>query len=284
MVQGKVFLVCPNIREIEFHRRSHLPNLGLLYLAAMLREHGIACEVLDGYLLDMPISRMADFLRKEPLTILGIHVGAQKLYGPAMNLLKQLRKRKEEFHTTLGGQFASLADEEILKASDGLVDSIVRGEGEYTLLILSQSILHGNLWQGIPGISYLDKGKVIRNPTHPLIIDLDTLPFPARDMYYNTQSLPQYISYHAGLQVGNKDLRDCGHWSVSVLTSRGCRNNCGFCTVPLIDSMYELMEYVIDNKKAKLEEDLRFFEDYMEKVFSSLQTTIRNWCQKEGIL
>jgi anaerobic magnesium-protoporphyrin IX monomethyl ester cyclase len=76
-----------------------------------------------------------------------------------------------------------------------------------------QELVNGAPLREIRGISYLKDGKVVHNPVKPLIADLDTLPFPRRDLV----KLARYHYLYIPADV--------------VETSRGCVYKCTFCCI-----------------------------------------------------
>jgi len=111
----------------------------------------------------------------------------------------------------MGGYHPTFMDGEVLKT--GLVDYVVRGEGEYVLPELVDHIEDGADVKDVKGISYMDGNKLIRTEDAPYS-NVDKIPLPARDM------LP-LSSYKAFL-----DERPM----TSAITSRGCPFNCSFCS------------------------------------------------------
>ena len=64
------------------------------------------------------------------------------------------------------------------------VDFVIRGEGEHTLLELVEGLEGKRAFSDILGLGYKEKGEVRLNGMRPLIENLDTLPFPDKDLYY----------------------------------------------------------------------------------------------------
>ena len=92
------------------------------------------------------------------------------------------------------------------------VDLVCRGEGEYTLLELCQTLAKGQTdLRGIEGISLKYQGELHHNPDRPLIANLDDIPFPAR---------------HRLLFYDDFDHKNLG----SMICSRGCPWRCAFCS------------------------------------------------------
>lgn len=98
-----------------------------------------------------------------------------------------------------------------------LIDSniyIVRGEPEETALELLQALINNESILEIKGVSYLKEGIVKNNPPRPLIKDLDSLPFPARDLLKGR-------TYH------NPKLKTGPY--TTMFTSRNCPYKCIYC-------------------------------------------------------
>jgi len=102
----------------------------------------------------------------------------------------------------------------------------VRGEAEFIIRDLVRHLETGR-FSDVKGIAYLENGKVVENETYGVIEDLDSLPFPARDLieerkekYFN----PKLIKRPVAL----------------VLTSRGCSFRCYYCVPNSISWAREL--------------------------------------------
>lgn len=92
---------------------------------------------------------------------------------------------------------------------------IVRGEPEESVKELVAAFAEGKGPEGIRGISWLgDGGKIVNNPSRPLIKDLDALPFAARHLLGDAV-------YH------NPKLKRTPY--VTMITSRNCPYQCIYC-------------------------------------------------------
>ena len=109
----------------------------------------------------------------------------------------------------MGGHYPSLCHEDALREFPEL-DSVVRYEGELTLVDLVGRLRAGEDWHEVPGIAYLDGGAVRESATRSLVQDLDSLPFPHRPY------APEKI---------------LGFPTLPVLASRGCARRCSFCSI-----------------------------------------------------
>ena len=107
--------------------------------------------------------------------------------------------------------------EHCLEDAGESVDAIVTGEGEFTSLEIIERLQAGRSLEGVLGVVYRDGEKIIKNPPQPLIEDLDSLPFPARELLGDINLyIPPPATYRRK--------------PVAVLiTSRGCNRRCIYC-------------------------------------------------------
>jgi radical SAM superfamily enzyme YgiQ (UPF0313 family) len=121
---------------------------------------------------------------------------------------KAVRKARKDALIIAGGYFASLNTTQLLQLCPE-IDIIVRGEGEAVASDLLGRIDRAEHWCEAPGIAFLAGHKPVLNPVPPLIADLDSIPFPARDALKQAK-----IKRSAG-----------------IASSRGCYYSCSFCSV-----------------------------------------------------
>ncbi len=181
---------------------------GMGYLAAVLRENGYRVEILDADLAGYGIEETVDAVLSRKAMVVGFTL-LQVAATACIDVIKQLRSSGMRSHITIGGHFPSFTVGEVFKECEG-IDSIVIGEGEYTLLELVGALKQDEDWKQIDGIVCVNDGKILINNPRPLIEDLDTLPFQSRD------TLAEVI-------------RRGG--PAAIITSRGCYGNCAFCSV-----------------------------------------------------
>ena len=115
---------------------QHQGNLGLGYLAAVLRQYGYAVHVVD-------IEQEPEEILKTALEINPVLIGFSLIFQFFIDryaaLLEHLRANGVACHFTMGGHFASLSYEQTLNLAPDL-DSVVRFEGEMTLVELVDAI------------------------------------------------------------------------------------------------------------------------------------------------
>lgn len=191
------------IALIGFHEQG---NLGLGYLASTLRTHGYAVEVLDFEREPREILAAVQGLRP---SIVGFSLIFQLYIDRFDWLIRFLRASGVDAHFTMGGHFPSLSYERTLELLPGL-DSVVRFEGEETLIELADVIGTGGDWRTTNGIAYRRDGAIVANPLRTLIDDLDKLPYPERD--YKPNAI-------------------LGQQAMQLVASRGCARTCSFCSI-----------------------------------------------------
>jgi len=193
------------------------PPLGLLYVAAVLRESGYTTEIIDFNM----VSDMERFFKKLPARIekaspkwVGISTMTRQFTG-AVRIAQLVKIADPSLPVVVGGVHVSELPREVL--SQQPIDFVVFGEGEMTMLDLVQ----GKPLDSIDGLGYKEDGKLFINANRPLIADLDSIPLPAWDL------LP-YKKDHGGQVSGSMGLSGDEITGV-ILSSRGCPNNCIFC-------------------------------------------------------
>jgi anaerobic magnesium-protoporphyrin IX monomethyl ester cyclase len=181
-------------------------NLGLGYLAATLTMFGYAVEIAD--FEDPMESILATVQRVDPVLV-GFSLIFQFHVLRFEALARFLRSSGVTCHFTIGGHFPSLSPTETLVLVPQL-DSIVRFEGELTLLELVDALGLSREWRSISGIVYRDGDRTVESPLRPLLPDLDELPHPHRTV---------------------DTRRILGRTSAQLIASRGCTRTCSFCSI-----------------------------------------------------
>jgi radical SAM superfamily enzyme YgiQ (UPF0313 family) len=187
---------------------EELENLATRYLAAVLRRDGFSVELAPFSTAAETEAVVRQAIAARP-RLIGLSIIFQYRAPEFLALADRLRQALPGTHITTGGHFPSFAAAELLDYSPAL-DSVVRGEGEFTLLELMQVLDAPGAWGEILGLSFRRDGHVVENPVRPLIPDLDSLPFPARD------TPPQH---HLGIGFS------------PIVGSRGCYRDCAFCSI-----------------------------------------------------
>ena len=181
-------------------------NLGLGYLASILRERGYHVEIVD---FERDPKDILETARTLNPSVIGFSLIFQFYIQRFDSLIKYLRENGVNCHFTMGGHFPSLSYREALEFIPEL-DSVVRFEGEDTLVELVDLVAAGRDWRGIEGVALHQDGAIKANPLRRLIEDLDRLPYPDRQFEPGTV---------------------LGHSIMPILASRGCARTCSFCSI-----------------------------------------------------
>jgi radical SAM superfamily enzyme YgiQ (UPF0313 family) len=181
-------------------------NLGLGYLAAVLHRAGRRVTIAD--FQEEPAAILATIRRERPVVV-GFSLIFQFYVHRFGALIRYLRAHGVDCHFTIGGHFPSLSYQHTLQLIPE-IDSVVRFEGEMTLLELVDTVQAGGDWRALRGLAYAGADGAVANELRPLVRDLDDLPYPER-------------SYRPMAVLGRRAL--------PILASRGCARTCSFCSI-----------------------------------------------------
>ena len=191
------------------------PPLGMLYCAEVLMNEGIEVSILDQAAMGFSSKQTLDWVKKEDPDILGLSV-LSSAAKEAPKIAEQVKAENPNITIVFGNYHATFNAERILKKYPS-VDVIVRGEGEYTSLELAKCLETGKSIEEVKGIAFRKNGKIVLTPDRPLIKDVDTLPFPNRDLVSAS-----YSSMIYGVRVASRKFS-------TIVSSRGCPFQCSFC-------------------------------------------------------
>lgn len=178
--------------------------LGLEYLAAQIKaEHEVL--IIDSFSQKLSVKETIELLLEFSVDVVGISTVFSSTYKTSKDIFEGIKSLKPETITVSGGNTATFMAEEL--AALPYVDYVVRGEGDISFPALIKAISHGGSLSEIKGISYCREGGVVHNPDQPLVENLDTLPFPARELLPMSE-----------------------HYPKSILSARGCAYGCSYCS------------------------------------------------------
>ena len=188
--------------------------LGLAYLAAILRKNGFDVEIYNQDKHHYPDEHLEDFLNKNRFDIIGIGVIAGYYqYKKLLAISRAISRSKNRPFFVLGGHGPAADPAYFLEKTQA--DAVVVGEGEITMLELARGLPP----EDIDGLAYRDGSAVMINKRRALIDNVNSIPFPAWDLfpieYY------KLIRYPAHVRVND--------FALPVISGRGCPFKCTFC-------------------------------------------------------
>ena len=203
----KVIFIVPSAIS---HRTSE-ENLGVGYLASVLRNNDINVIIIDAWLEGLSEDEIemrldTELKKNEKIIMYGISTYVSNLNSTS-KIVSIIRKKDMKAFIVAGGFGPSFF---VKKFLDVGIDVISIGEGEETILELCTCLKNELHWKNIPGIAFYQNGNIMRTRPRTLINDLDSIPIPARDTI-------EFV-------VKKKS-------SINILSSRGCKGHCVFCSV-----------------------------------------------------
>lgn len=215
----KVLLIYPCFRPARGRSLFRFPPLGLGYVASALRDDGHEVTILDCTFMERRAAfEAADTAQADVVGIYGMFPYQQEVSA---------------FARRLRGRAGLLVAGGPLPSSDPLpfmadFDITVSGEGERTMRRIVSAFERGHELASIPGVTLpgpAGNGHATPSPRPELEPDLDSIPFPARDLFPNAD----YIRYWEKASATP---------TASIITSRGCPFNCEFCSNAVFGRTY----------------------------------------------
>ena len=199
-----------------------MPELGILYIAAVLEKEGYEVAVLPSQVLDMTEADVVRAIGDYKPTVVGFTTTTENRFE-SFRLVSMTKQAYPELLTIIGGPHPThTAHDNLLHLPD--LDMVSRGEGESTALELLQALEAGgdvNDLRKIQGLSFRDGKTIVHNEKRTMVRELDDFPMPARHL------IP-YERYNFTMDVpGVGKLPAC-----NLMTSRGCPFTCTFCATP----------------------------------------------------
>ena len=210
----KVALVYPYFHPANDNSIFRFPPLGLGYIAAELRKHGIEVELVDCTFLQFNDAIQRIKTAKPQI------VGFYSMFSMKKTTLElALALRNDGLNGSffvVGGPLPSWAPEGFL----GVFNAVAVGEGEQTMMELTDCISQGRELTNVKGLIFKEAEHIINTGPREFIAELDSLAFPTRDLFDN-QAYQKYYRDHFGYSI------------TSMITSRGCPFSCDFCSRPI---------------------------------------------------
>ncbi len=261
----KILLVYPNIVESPKDIST-----GLAILSALCKREGYEVELIDSTfkISDREILKKTENFNPDLVLI----TTATNDFDHSIHIATLIKKKFEKL-ILVGGYHPTIAPEEAI--SKDCFDIVCIGEGEEALLELLKSLKKGKSRTNIKNLWFKKKEKgeikIIKNPLRPLIQNLDSLPFPDREIFdYKT-----YLEWN--------------HGTATFISTRGCPFKCSYCINHLLSKKYEQKgKYVrfrsIDNLFQEIKEVLKKYPvkniEFYDDTFSLDEKRMHEFCKR----
>ena len=262
-----VLLIYPYFKPRFDRSVFRFPPLGISYIASSLKSAGHDVHILDCTFLKRKDAQQKALAIKA--SIIGIYCMAS-MTRDCNWFANQLRDRCRLL--VAGGPMPTCDPVPFLDH----FDVVVRGEGEQTMAELVLAWERGSGMESILGITFKRKaGSLSENDAmtcttspRPFMTNLDSIPFPARDMLPNSQ----YINY---------GKRRYGFSITTVMSTRGCPFQCEFCSNVIFGGSYR--ERSPENVVDEIEEVIKMGYErisFADDVFTMNKTRVIQICEE----
>ena len=207
--------------------------MGLYFVAAMLRHHGYAVEILNGVNLGSAPHQIYQVLGDRQPDVVGFSILHANRWG-GIDIARMVKKALPEATVVFGGVGATFLWKHLLRHFEE-IDYVVRGEGEETFLELVRYLERNETPPplDIGGLAFRMDGSPIKTADRKPLDDLDTLPMPAEHFTFQHVSL-----------------------------TRGCPSDCTFCGSPALWNRrvrFHSTDYFVNQLARLREKGVTFF-------------------------
>lgn len=240
------------------------PSLGIGYMAAVLEQHNIDVDVIDASALELTYDEIGEEILKRNPDVVSISALTPTI-GVALDSADKIKQVKPDTIVVLGGYHPTFEFKSVLEEQS--VDVVVRGEGEYTLLELVQTIENGGDLRDVQGLAFHDDsdGALVLTPDRPVIADLDELPFPAFHLF----PMEKYRILNITTNVA------------TIITTRGCPMQCSFCSSAALHGhklRRRSYQNVVDEVEMRLKEQNIDTIAFMDDTFTLNKRFVYDFC------
>jgi anaerobic magnesium-protoporphyrin IX monomethyl ester cyclase len=206
---------------------EHLPPLGLLCLGGPLIDAGHTVKLLDAEFGPKPVAEIvAQTWEFRPNAVLLGHSGSTSAHPTAMSIARAIRTALPGCWIIYGGVFPTYHWPEIMSAEPA-IDFIVRGEGERTMLQLTEVLETADDLASVPGIVF--RPGTVSGATR--CADDSDAPFGPAQPAPPSPLITDLDSFRVGWEL--IDFTRYSYWgdrrAVVAQFSRGCPHQCNYC-------------------------------------------------------
>ena len=207
-----------------FNENRQVYSCGIAYLGSFLRQNGIKVTLFSPNIKRMDEKEAVSEMMKKSPSFIGISLLSKYSYNSMQLVLKYLKEVGYKGFLCLGGHWATIEYEKLLKENPE-IDCIVIGDGEETTVELINKLDTDTDWHNVKGVAYRDKNDQVKYSGFRKIRSIDDFPFVAMD----------FIDELIGLY--GKSVR------IPIITSRGCYANCSYCSAKKFNKLQGVKPY-----------------------------------------
>ncbi len=211
----KILLIYPRYREVATSisriLENKTPPLGLLYIAAALRERGHSVGVIDAEEKNLSLVELGATCKSYQPQVIGVST-TTPTFKKARETARYLKNLLPKTPIIFGGPHMASFPQISLEFEE--IDYGVVGEGEITICELVDAIENNQDLNQIKGIVFRKNNQIIQTPPREMIKNLDEIPFPAWDLI-NIRNYRYIMSKRKAF--------------ATMISSRGCPYNCLWC-------------------------------------------------------
>ena len=173
----RILMIQPNYHAGGAEIAGNWPPGWVAYIGGSLKQAGFTnLRFVDAMTNHIDDERLAAIIRENAPDVVMATAITPMIYQ-AQRTMEIARQAAPGCVTILGGIHPTFMYSQVFGECTA-IDYIVRGEGEQIIVELMRAIASGSIAaerQSIRGIAYLEDGKVVATPAHPVIENLDEL-------------------------------------------------------------------------------------------------------------
>ncbi|UCH44810.1 MAG: cobalamin-dependent protein [Nitrospiraceae bacterium] len=186
--------------------------LYLVYVAGAARAAGFDAEIYDAMTKKVGYNEIRQKIEESKPDYVGVSSFTCTV-PDAIKVLELAKSINPAIITIMGGVHPSFMYEEMFSLTESL-DYVVRGEGEITVAELLKTLAADGSPAKVQGIAYKEEGRVIATEPRPFMKNFDAQPMG--------WDLLDWEDYTYFILPGSR--------LAAVCTSRGCEQECTFCS------------------------------------------------------
>lgn len=188
---------------------------------------------------------LCELIREQKPILIGISLATS--YFPLADQITTAIKKEFSAPILWGGVGPTTNPEQMIQ----FCDILAIGEAEYAITELVRKLVKREDYSHISNLWINTGKKVIKNPTNPLILDLDALPFP--DFSFENK----FLITNNTISRNCKDINNFPGM-YTIMTARGCPFSCSFCINDYYRKLYKGEKYVRRRSVQNVIEELLF--------------------------